>query len=68
VIITDLDSDFRVHRQYFAYVTCLYVQDPRRLECLFQPIPMFHNNLWRVPFAVRIMASCLLYTSPSPRD
>ena len=57
VIITDLDSDFRVHRQYFAYVTYHYVKDARRLECLFQPIPMFHNNLWRVPFAVRIMAS-----------
>ena len=57
VIVTDLDSDFRVHRQYFAYVTYNYVQEPRRLECLFQPIPMFHNNLWRVPFAVRIMAS-----------
>ncbi len=57
VIVTDLDSDFRVHRQYFAYVTHQYVQDPKRLECLFQPIPMFHNNLWRVPFAVRIMAS-----------
>jgi hypothetical protein len=57
VIITDLDSDFRVHRQYFASVTYQYVQDSNRLVCLFQPIPMFHNNLWRVPFAVRIMAS-----------
>src|SRR3989454_3535843 len=56
-IVTDLDSDFRVHRQYFAYVTYQYVQDPKRTECLFQPIPMFHNNLWRVPFPVRIMAS-----------
>jgi cellulose synthase/poly-beta-1,6-N-acetylglucosamine synthase-like glycosyltransferase len=57
IILTDLDSDFRVHRQYFAYVTYHFVQDANRLECLFQPIPMFHNNLWRVPFAVRIMAS-----------
>ncbi len=57
VIITDLDSDFRVHRQYFAYVTYHYVIDPKRLECIFEPIPMFHNNLWRVPLAVRIMAS-----------
>ena len=57
VIITDLDSDFRVHPQYFAYITHHYVTDPRRLACIFQPIPMFHNNLWRVPFAVRIMAS-----------
>jgi hypothetical protein len=57
VIITDLDSDFRVHRQYFAYVTYHYVTDPRRLDCIYEPIPMFHNNLWRVPFAVRIMAT-----------
>ncbi|HEY9286567.1 MAG TPA: glycosyltransferase family 2 protein [Candidatus Dormibacteraeota bacterium] len=57
VIITDLDSDFRVHPQYFAYVTHHFVTDPRRLECIYEPIPMFHNNLWRVPFAVRIMAS-----------
>ncbi|HYS30597.1 MAG TPA: glycosyltransferase family 2 protein [Candidatus Limnocylindria bacterium] len=57
VIVTDLDSDFRVHRRYFAYVTHHYAQDPKRLDCVFQPIPMFHNNLWRVPFAVRIMAS-----------
>jgi len=57
VIVTDLDSDFRVHRQFFAYVTYQYASDRKRLECLFQPIPMFHNNLWRVPFAVRIMAS-----------
>jgi cellulose synthase/poly-beta-1,6-N-acetylglucosamine synthase-like glycosyltransferase len=57
VIVTDLDSDFRVHPQYFSYITYHFVTDPRRLECIFQPIPMFHNNLWRVPFAVRIMAS-----------
>jgi cellulose synthase/poly-beta-1,6-N-acetylglucosamine synthase-like glycosyltransferase len=57
VIVTDLDSDFRVHPQYFAYLTYHFVTDPQRLECIFQPIPMFHNNLWRVPFAIRIMAS-----------
>jgi len=57
VIVTDLDSDFRVHPQYFAYITHQYVTDPGRLNALYQPIPMFHNNLWRVPTAVRVMAS-----------
>src|SRR2546430_11301468 len=57
VIVTDLDWDSGFRRQFFAYVTYYYATDPRRLECLYQPIPMFHNNLWRVPFAVRIMAS-----------
>jgi len=57
VIVTDLDSDFRVHRQYFANLTYHYVRDPERDARIYQPVPMFHNNLWRVPFAVRIMAS-----------
>jgi hypothetical protein len=57
VIVTDLDSDFRVHPQYFAHLTLRYIQDPGRDACIFQPIPMFHNNLWKVPAAVRIMAS-----------
>ena len=57
VIITDLDSDFRVHRHYFSYVTYHYLLEENRLECIFQPIPMFHNNLWRVPTVVRVMAS-----------
>ncbi len=57
VIITDLDSDFRVHREYFAHLTYRYVLDPGRDCCIYQPVPMFYNNLWRVPAAVRIMAS-----------
>src|SRR5947209_10241759 len=40
VIVTDLDSDFRVHRQYFAYVTYHYVSAPGRLQRIYQPIPM----------------------------
>src|SRR5207245_4603679 len=62
VVITDLDSDFRVHREYFSCITYRYVLDPGRLERIYQPIPMFHNNLWRVPTAIRVMASaCTQY-------
>ena len=57
VIVTDLDSDFRVHPQYMGWVTYHYVQDPGRDFRLYQPVPMFHNNLWRVPAAVHVLAS-----------
>ncbi|MEA2645962.1 MAG: hypothetical protein QOE92_1045, partial [Chloroflexota bacterium] len=57
VIVTDLDSDFRIHPQYLARVTWDYVQDRERDYRLYQPIPMFHNNLWRVPAAVHVLAS-----------
>jgi hypothetical protein len=57
VIVTDLDSDFRVHPRYMARVTYDYVQDAERDYRLYQPVPMFHNNIWRVPAAVHVLAS-----------
>ena len=57
VIVTDLDSDFRVHPRYMSRVTWDYVQDRERDYRLYQPVPMFHNNIWRVPAAVHVLAS-----------
>jgi len=57
-LVTDLDSDFRLHPQYFAYITHEFcsVADAR-LTSIWQPVPVFMNNLWRVPAAVRVMAT-----------
>jgi hypothetical protein len=38
-------------------VTWDYCQDRERDFRIYQPIPMFHNNIWRVPAAVHVMAS-----------
>ncbi len=56
-MVTDLDSDFRLHPQYFAYVTAHYCMAEDRLTSIWQPVPVFLNNLWRVPAAVRVMAT-----------
>ena len=56
VIVTDLDSDYRVHPQYFGYVTYTFVTDQNRYRRLYQPVPMFHNNLWECPLPVRLVA------------
>ena len=56
VIVTDLDSDYRVHKQYFGYLTYKFVTDRDRLRRLYQPVPMFHNNLWQCPLPVRLVA------------
>jgi hypothetical protein len=56
VVVTDLDSDYRVHRQYFGYVTYTFLTDPDRFRRLYQPVPMFHNNLWETPIPVRLVA------------
>jgi len=56
-LVTDLDSDFRLHEQYFAYITAEYCSAADRLTSIWQPIPVFLNNIWRVPAAVRVMAT-----------
>jgi hypothetical protein len=56
VIVTDLDSDFRVHPSYFGYLAYRYATEPERRRRLFQPVPMFHNNLWDVPLPARLIA------------
>jgi hypothetical protein len=57
VILTDLDSDYRVHPQYLAYITYQFCMAEDRQTSIWQPVPMFLNNLWKVPSAVRSMAT-----------
>ena len=57
VIVTDLDSDYRVHPHYLAYITYQFCTTEDRLTAIWQPVPMFLNNLWKVPSAVRSMAT-----------
>jgi cellulose synthase/poly-beta-1,6-N-acetylglucosamine synthase-like glycosyltransferase len=56
-LVTDLDSDFRLHPQYLAYITHEFCTADDRLTSIWQPVPIFLNNLWRVPAAVRVMAT-----------
>ena len=56
VVVTDLDSDYRVHPRYFGYLSWSFLTDPDRFRRLFQPVPMFHNNLWETPLPVRLVA------------
>ena len=59
IIVTDLDADYRVHRQYFTYLTWVHLTDPNRETQLYQPIPYFHNNLWEAPMLQRLFAAVL---------
>lgn len=56
VLITDLDSDYRVHPEYFAWVSFHHAREPLRDYVIWQPVPLFHNNIWQVPMAVRVMS------------
>ncbi len=59
IVVTDLDADFRVHSQYFAYLAWMHLSDPNRDTQLYQPIPYLHNNLWQAPIFQRLFAAVL---------
>jgi cellulose synthase/poly-beta-1,6-N-acetylglucosamine synthase-like glycosyltransferase len=57
VLITDLDSDYRVHPQYFGWLSWHHARHPGRDYVIWQPVPLFHNNIWEVPTAVRVLSA-----------
>ena len=57
VLITDLDSDYRVHAEYFGWISLHHARAALRDYVIWQPVPLFHNNIWQVPMAVRIMSA-----------
>jgi hypothetical protein len=59
ILVTDLDADYRVHPQYFTYLTWMHLTDANRETQLYQPIPYFHNNIWQAPVLLRLFAAVL---------
>ncbi len=57
IIVSVFDIDTVVHPGYFYCLThkFLTVKNPYRAS--FQPIPVYHNNIWQAPFFARVAAS-----------
>ena len=46
VVFSNFDCDSVVHPEYFAALTYAYTTNPKRLQRAYQPLPVYHNNLW----------------------
>ncbi len=57
VILSNFDCDSVAHTQYFAALTYEYLKDPKRLQRSYQPLPMYHNNLWDTNAFVRVIVT-----------
>ena len=55
VIISCFDADTVVSHNYFACLTYHFMVSPDRLHASFQPIPVYHNNIWHVPGFARVV-------------
>lgn len=57
VIFSNFDCESVVHPQYFAALTYEYIIEPQRLQRAYQPIPLYHNNLWDTNAFVRVIVT-----------
>lgn len=57
VILSNFDCDTQVHPEYLAALTYSYITEPNRLRKAYQPLPMYHNNLWDTIAPVRIIVT-----------
>jgi cellulose synthase/poly-beta-1,6-N-acetylglucosamine synthase-like glycosyltransferase len=55
VIVSCFDADTVPGRDYFACLTYSFLACPERTRASFQPIPLYDNNIWRVPFYARVL-------------
>lgn len=57
VIVSTFDADTVVHPSYFSYLTCTFLDHPDRQHSSYQPIPVFHNNVWESMFLMRVVSN-----------
>ena len=55
VIASCFDADTVVGPEYMSCVTYHFLTCPERLRASFQPIPVYHNNIWEVPGFARVL-------------
>ncbi len=56
IIVSTFDIDTRVHPEYFAHLTYTFLMHKNPLRSSFQPIPLYHNNMWDSPGVLRVAA------------
>jgi hypothetical protein len=57
VVFSNFDCDSVAHPEYFAALTYAYITNPKRLQRAYQPLPMYHNNLWDTNAVVRLVVT-----------
>jgi len=57
ILVSSFDVDTKVYANYFSCLTYYYLtqKDPERAS--YQPVPIYNNNIWRVPFFSRVVST-----------
>src|SRR3989344_4414591 len=57
VIVSNFDCDTTVAKNYFAHLTFDFMTIQKPHQASYQPMPLFHNNIWDAPAIARVIAT-----------
>jgi len=57
ILVSVFDIDTVVPSGYFSCLTHRFLTVTKPYRASYQPIPVYHNNLWQAPFFARVAAS-----------
>lgn len=55
VVASCFDADTVVSPRYFSCLTYHFLTTPDRVRASYQPIPVYHNNIWEAPGFARVL-------------
>lgn len=56
IIVSNFDCDTTVAKNYFAHLTFDFLTIDKPHQASYQPMPVFHNNIWDTPAVARVIA------------
>lgn len=57
ILVSVFDIDTIIHPGYFFCLTYNFLTVPKPYNTSYQPVPVYHNNIWQSPFFARVAAS-----------
>ncbi|HAM88022.1 MAG: hypothetical protein US83_C0001G0033 [Candidatus Falkowbacteria bacterium GW2011_GWC2_38_22] len=57
IIVSVFDIDTIIYPDYFYCLTYRFLTTENPYRASYQPIPVYHNNVWQAPFFARVAAS-----------
>ncbi len=57
ILVSVFDIDTVVEPGYFFCLSYKFLTSPNPYRASFQPVPVYHNNIWQAPFFSRVAAS-----------
>lgn len=56
ILVSVFDADTQVFPEYFSRLTYVFLTSPNPLRAIYQPIPLFTNNIYKAPALARVVA------------